>query len=112
VFEVRSFHGLATFYKKFTRNFSSICTPILNTIKKDNKYFNWTKEDEKGFRVLKSKITEQPILVLPNFGKTFQVKCDASGVAIGAVLSQDNNHVSYFSKKLNDVKRKSSTYDK
>jgi hypothetical protein len=112
VFEVRSFHGLATFYRKFTRNFSSICTPILNTIKKDNKSFNWTKEDEKGFRVLKSKITEQPILVLPNFGKTFQVKCDASGVAIGAVLSQDNNHVSYFSKKLNDVKRKSSTYGK
>jgi hypothetical protein len=62
--------------------------------------------------VLKEKITEQPILVLPDFKKTFQVKCDASGVAIGAVLSQDNKHVAYFSEKLNDVKRKYSTYDK
>jgi hypothetical protein len=61
--------------------------------------------------VLKSKITEQPILVLPDFRKTFQVKCDTSGVAIGTVLSQDNKHVSYFSEKLNNVKRKYSTYD-
>ena len=62
--------------------------------------------------MLKSKITKKTILVLPNFGKTFQVKGDASGVAIGEVLSQDNNHVAYFSKKLNDVKRKCSRYVK
>ena len=40
------------------------------------------------------------------------MRCDASGIAIGAVLSQDNKFVSYFSEKLNDVKRKYSTYDK
>jgi hypothetical protein len=62
--------------------------------------------------MLKSKITEQPIILLPKFGKTFQVKCDASGVAIGAVLSQENKSVAYFSEKLNDFKRKYSTYDK
>jgi hypothetical protein len=61
---------------------------------------------------LKEKIAEQPILVLPDFGKMFQVRCDASEVAIGAVLSQDNRHVAYFSEKLNDAKRKYSTYDK
>jgi hypothetical protein len=43
--------------------------------------------------VLKSKVTEQLVLVPPDFKKTFQVKCDASGVAIGAILSQDNKHV-------------------
>jgi hypothetical protein len=62
--------------------------------------------------VLKKKITEQPILVLPDFGKIFQLRCDASGIAIGAVLSQDNRPVVYFSEKLNETKDKYYTYDK
>jgi hypothetical protein len=55
--------------------------------------------------VLKKKIAEQPILVLLDFGKTFQVRCDASGIAIGAILSQDNRSVAYFSENLNEVRR-------
>jgi hypothetical protein len=53
---------------------------------------------------LKKKITEQPILALPDFTKTFQVKCDASGFAIGAVLSQEDRLIAYFSEKLNEAK--------
>jgi hypothetical protein len=87
VFEVRSFHGLASFYRKFIRNFSGISTPMMDTGKKRHKYFHWTEEAEESFNLLKKKITEQPILVLSNFSKTFQVKCDVSGYAIGAVLS-------------------------
>jgi len=87
LFEVRSFDGLASFYRKFIKNLSSICEPIVDTIKKRNRYFNWTEEDEKIFRVLKYKITEKPIMVLPDFGKTFQVRYDASGIAIYVVLS-------------------------
>jgi hypothetical protein len=49
---------------------------------------------------------------MPDFGKTFQVRCDASGVLIVAVLSHDNRHVAYFSEKLNDTKKSYSTYDK
>jgi hypothetical protein len=112
VFEVRSFHGLASFYNKFIRNFSGISTPMMDTVKKRHKSFHWIEEAEKSFNLLKKKITEQPILVFPDFSKTFQVKCDASGFVIGAVLSQDDRPITYFSEKLNEVKVKYSTYDK
>jgi hypothetical protein len=112
IFEVKSFHGLASFYRKFIINFSGICAPILDTLKKRNKYFNWEKEVERGFKILKEKITKRLILVLPNFERKFQVRCDASGVAIGVVLSQYNRHVAYFSENMNETKRKYSTYEK
>eukprot|EP00253_Pinus_taeda_P033024 PITA_33024 len=112
LFEVRSFHGLASFYRKFIRNFSEICAPMLDTIKKVNQLFHWTEAAENSFQILKKKITERLVLRLPNFNKLFQVRCDASGTAIGAVLSQEDRQVSYFSKKLNESRQKHSTYDK
>jgi hypothetical protein len=71
IFEVIIFHALAIFYRKFIRNFSGICAPMLDTVKKKHKSFSWIEEAEKSFKVLKDKITEQPILVLQYFGKTF-----------------------------------------
>jgi hypothetical protein len=85
---------------------------MMDTMKKRHKSFHWTEEAEKIFNLLKRKITEQPILVLPDFSKTFQVRCDAIGFAIGVVLSQDDRPVAYFSEKLNEAKVKYSTYDK
>ena len=84
----------------------------MDIVKKRHKYFHWTEESEKSFNLLKRKIMEQPILVLPDFQKTFQVKCDASGFAIGVVLSQEDRPIVYFSEKMNEVKVKYSTYDK
>jgi len=81
VFEVRSFHGLASFYRKFIRNFSNVNASIIDTIKNDKQPFKWTVDTEKNFR-----ITEKPILILCDFNKPFQVKCDASGEAIGVVF--------------------------
>jgi hypothetical protein len=112
VFEVRIFHGLASFYRKFIRNFSGISAAMMDTVKKRHKSFHWMEEAEKSFNLLRRKITKQTILVLPDFHKTFQVKCDASGFSIGAVLSQEDRLMAYFSEKLNEAKEKYSTYDK
>jgi hypothetical protein len=90
----------------------SFSLPMMDMVKKRHKYFHWTEEAEKSFNPLKKKITEQPILVLPDFSKTFQVKCDMSGFATGEVLIQDDRPITYFSEKLNEVKINYSTYDK
>jgi hypothetical protein len=104
IFEVRSFHGLARFYRKFIRNFNGISATIMDIVKKIHKSFHWTEEAEKSFNLLKRKITKQPILALPDFQKKFKVKCDASEFAIGAVLIQEDRSIAYFSEKLNEAK--------
>ena len=70
----------------------------------DRKEFKWTIGADKSFNLLKQKVTKKPILALPNFNKVFQVDCDASGTAIGAILSQEGRPIAYFSEKLNDAK--------
>jgi hypothetical protein len=67
IFDVRSFHGLASFYQKFIRNFSGISLAMMDTVKKIHKSFHWIVEAEKSFNLLKRKITEQPFLMLPDF---------------------------------------------
>jgi hypothetical protein len=71
VFEVRSFNGLARFYRKFIQKFSGISAPMMDTVNKRHKPFHWMEEAEKRFNLLKKKIIEQPILVFPDFSKIF-----------------------------------------
>jgi hypothetical protein len=95
---VRSFHGLAGFYRRFVKNFSTIACP-LNELTNKNVPSVWGKAQQHAFDELKKCLTEAPFLVLPDFQQTFEIECDASGIGIGGVLMQ-NGCIAYHSEKL------------
>lgn len=73
--------------------------------------FVWTKEADASFEIIKEKLSETPVLTFPNLDNLFQVDSDVSDVGIGAVLSQEDRLIDYFSEKLNDARMRYSTYD-
>ena len=103
--------GLASFYRKFIRNFSLVCNAMTETMRGDKKVFKWTHGTDNNFETLKQKVVELPILALPDFNKVFQVECNASGSAIGDVLSQEGKPIYFFSENLNDAKKNYYVYD-
>lgn len=107
--ETRSFHGLASFYRRFVPNFSTITAPITDCMKGSS--FFWTPAASQAFDEIKRRLTSAPILVLPDFASPFELHCDASKLGIGAVLSQKGRHISYYSEKLNGSRVRYSTYD-
>lgn len=112
--EAKRFVAFANYYRKHIRNFASLCYP-LNYLTRKNVPFVWDNECEKAFNTLREVFLKPPVLDFPDFSQsnTFNLHTDASGYAIGAVLSNKNGRpIAYASKMLNNAERNYPTIEK
>ena len=110
VSEVRSFLGLAGYYRRFVEGFSSIASSLTKLIRKDVP-FVWSKEQQRSFDKLKQALTHAPVLTQPESGKLFTVYSDASHQGLGCVLMQDGKVVAYASRQLKPHEMNYPTHD-
>ncbi|XP_073039013.1 uncharacterized protein [Primulina eburnea] len=112
---VRSFLGHAGFYRRFIKDFSKIAKPLSSLLMKDVE-FNFDSTCLQAFEVLKKSLVTAPVLTAPDWELPFEVMCDASDTAVGAVLGQRKNKVFhtiyYASKTLNDAQLNYATTEK
>ncbi|GJS02094.1 reverse transcriptase domain-containing protein [Tanacetum coccineum] len=103
---VRSFLGHAGFYRRFIQDFSKIARPMTHLLEKETLFF-FSKECIESFNTLKRKLTKAPILIAPDWDLPFELMCDASDFAIGAVLGQRKNKhfqpIHYASKTMTEA---------
>nr|GEY17814.1 hypothetical protein [Tanacetum cinerariifolium] len=112
---IRSFLGHAGFYRRFIQDFSKIARTMTRLLEKDTPFF-FSKECIEAFQTLKKKLTEAPILVAPDWDLPFELMCDASDFAIGAVLRQRKTKhfqpIHYASKTMTDAQAHYTTTEK
>ena len=95
--EIRSFLGLAGYFRRFIEGFSNLALSLTQLTRK-SQAFVWDAACEESFEELKKKLTTAPVLILPNPGEPFVVYCDASKMGLGGVLMQDGKVVAYASR--------------
>jgi len=108
--KVRSFLGLAGYYKRFVEGFSKMVSPLTQLTRKDQP-FSWTDKCEVCFEEMKKRLTTTPVLVIPNTSKKFEVYCDASYQGLGCVLMQEKRPVAYASRQLKVHEKNYPTHD-
>jgi transposase InsO family protein len=112
---IKQFLGLAGYYRRFIPNFSKVAKPLTDLLKKDS-IFNWQLKQVEAFNSLKHSLCSNPILQYPDFTRPFILTTDASGYAIGGILSQGpvgkDLPVSYTSRILNTAEQNYSTIEK
>jgi len=113
--QLKSFLGLAGYYRKFVPQFSKIAAPLHKLLKKEAKYV-WGESQENAFRTLKQKLMSKPILQYPDFSREFIITTDASNEGAGAVLSQGEVKkdlpIAFASRTFNRSERNYSTVEK
>jgi hypothetical protein len=106
---LRSFLGLAGYYRRFVKDFSKIAAPLTDLLRSELKW-QWSTSQETAFRTLQTAISSAPVLIVPDPSLPYEVMTDASGFAVGATLSQDQGKglqpVAYLSHKMNEHERK------
>ncbi|GAU50680.1 hypothetical protein TSUD_371390 [Trifolium subterraneum] len=110
VSEVRSFLGLAGYYRRFIFGFSEIALPLTRLTRK-GAAFVWDELCENSFKLLKQKLTSAPVLVIPDPDKKYVVYCDASNKGLGCVLMQEGAVVAYASRQLKPHEENYPTHD-
>ncbi|KAL0454997.1 UNVERIFIED_CONTAM: Retrovirus-related Pol polyprotein from transposon [Sesamum latifolium] len=110
VSEVRSFLGLAGYYRRFIKDFSVVAKPLTNLLKK-NTPFNWNDRCAQSFEELKRRLTSAPILALPSGDGGYVVYTDASRQGLGCVLMQHGKVIAYASRQLRPHEMNYPTHD-
>lgn len=110
--EIRSFLGLVGYYRRFIQNFAKVVQPFTKRLKKGIKIDLNDPDYLQAFHQCKELLTNAPILIYPDFEKTFHVTTDASGVSLGGVLSQNDKPIGYYSRVLNSAERNYSTIER
>ncbi|GJR12359.1 putative nucleotidyltransferase, ribonuclease H [Tanacetum coccineum] len=108
--EIRSFLGLAGYYRRFIANFSKIVKPLTTLTQKNQKYV-WGEEQENAFQTLKNNLCDAPILTLPDGVEDLVVYCDASNQGLGCVLMQRGKVIAYASRQLKIHEKNYTTHD-